>query len=63
MNLIQYAIQNLKNHKFFNNGPKTKNYTIFGNEKFRNFQIYPQILVLTNLKVLKGALTAKYVRK
>ena len=33
MNLIQYAIQDLKNHKLFNNGPKIKNYTIFGKEK------------------------------
>ena len=33
MNLIQYAIQDLKNYKLFNNGPKIKNYTIFGKEK------------------------------
>ena len=33
MNLIQYAIQDLKNHKLLNNGPKIKNYTIFGKEK------------------------------
>ena len=34
MNLIQYAIQDLKNHKLSNNGPKI---TIFGKEKSENF--------------------------
>ena len=63
MNLIQYVIQDLKNHKLLNNGPKIKNYTIFGKEKVWKFLIYPQILVLINSKVLKGALTAKYIRK
>ena len=63
MNLIQYAIQDLKNHKLFNNGPKIKNYTIFGKEKVWKFWIYPQILALINVKVLKGALIAKCIRK
>ena len=37
MNLIQYDIQDLKIHKFLNNGPKMKNYTIFGKEKVWKF--------------------------
>jgi len=63
MNLIQYVIQDLKKHKLLNNGPKIKNYTIFGKEKVWKFLIYPQILVLINSKVLKGALTLKYIQK
>ena len=37
MNLIQYVIQDLKNHKLVNNGPKIKNYAIFGRKKSENF--------------------------
>ena len=37
MNLTQYAIQDLKNNKFLSNGPKIKNYIIFGNEKSEDF--------------------------
>ena len=33
MNLIQYSIQDLKNHTLLNNGAKIKNYTIFEKQK------------------------------
>ena len=53
MNLIQYVIQDLKNHKLLNNGPKIKNYTIFGKEKVWKTQIYSQILAMIESKGLK----------
>ena len=37
MNLIQYDIQDLKIHKFLNNGPKIKNYTFFEKDKVSKF--------------------------
>ena len=37
MNLIQYVIQDLKNPKLLNNGPKIKNYTIFWKGKSLKF--------------------------
>ena len=62
MNLIQYAIQNLKNHKFFINGPKIKT-TIFGKEKVRILKFYPKILVSIQFKSPKRSANRKICLK